>query len=355
MGSSAPYLDVLNQRCASSWQEFRLLVLETKRWSKRAGTHQQLPRHLESSPAPNPTLADMSTTGWSDMHILRDINGQLPLESDRPEFVGAAALSSRLEAFGNRRPSHRQSNFGRAAISPPPLRRQPDAAPDHSHRTQPLPTSFGRDSASSALHGVCDNSLGDDFSETALSMARHTTPPLPPPPSSHLSSEAPAINGTTPKAQTDSIADWTIPKIISQLNTCRQDVKEGHAKLTGYILESTKVTERRIRHGRDLFANVRTPVLTEKKSTTMRIKSKVTGLVSFCLPSSDGRVLTYPVIATPQGKARPARRTLYPDMHQNEQGPCPALPIPPRRNQKERPHSQHDADICATSARLGKF
>ncbi|KAK9437639.1 enhancer of zeste 2 isoform a [Metarhizium brunneum] len=216
----------------------------------------------------------MSTTGWSDMHILRDINGQLPLESDHPEFVGAAALSSRLEAFGNRRPSHRQSNFGRAAISPPPLRRQPDAAPGHSHRTQPLPTSFGRDPASSALNGVCDNPLGDDFLETALSMARHTTPPLPPPPSSHLSSEAPAINGTTPKAQTDSIADWTIPKIISQLNTCRQDVKEGHAKLTGYILESTKVTERRIRHGRDLFANVRTPVLTEKKSTTMRIKSK---------------------------------------------------------------------------------
>lgn len=46
MGSSAPYLDVLNKRCASSSQEFRLLVLETKRWSKQAGTHQQLPRHL---------------------------------------------------------------------------------------------------------------------------------------------------------------------------------------------------------------------------------------------------------------------------------------------------------------------
>ncbi|KHN96788.1 SET domain protein [Metarhizium album ARSEF 1941] len=203
----------------------------------------------------------MSTTGSPDTHTHPDVNGQ---------------LTSRLQAFGVRKPTSRHhSPFGRATtpISPLPLRRQLDAAPGLSGRKSSLPASLATESSLFALHGVHDTHLGHDSLGSGFTMARQTTPPPPLPPS-RLGSEAPAINGTTPKAQTDSNAEWTIPKIIDQLNAYRQDVKDGHAKLTGYILESTKVAEQRIHHGRDLFANIRTPVFTEKKSTTMRIKSK---------------------------------------------------------------------------------
>ena len=62
--------------------------------------------------------------------------------------------------------------------------------------------------------------------------------------------------------------------IIGQLSNCRQDISEGHSRLTGFILESTKAPDRRIQHGTDLFAKCLIPSVPEKKGSTMRIKSK---------------------------------------------------------------------------------
>ncbi|OAA46864.1 SET domain protein [Metarhizium rileyi] len=205
------------------------------------------------------------------MHIHHDINGQLPCESEPLQSLETATLSSRLEAFGNRKPSE-HSTFGRVLTSLPPLRRQPDPAHSYLHRIQSISTSSsGGEATPFPFDGVYDTTMRDDSMETGLSMTRHTTPPPVP---SHRGSEAPAINGTTPNAQRDPTFEWTTPGIINWLNTCRRDVKEGHARLTGYILESTKVADRRIHHGKDLFANVRASVYPEKKSTTMRIKFK---------------------------------------------------------------------------------
>jgi hypothetical protein len=211
----------------------------------------------------------MSTTGFPGTQMLHSANGQRSLESGRYNFAQADTLSSRLEAFGNRKPSD-NSPLNRGPISPPPLRRQPDAAPAQSNLASLFSTSFGGVTTPSMPEG---SSTRDVSIETNVNMPRQTTPP---PPSSRLPPDSRAINGVTPKAQTNSNINWTASDIVGQLNSYRKDVKEGHARLTGYILESTKATERRTQHGADLFANIQSPLSSEKGSTTMRIKSKVT-------------------------------------------------------------------------------
>lgn len=84
-----------------------------------------------------------------------------------------------------------------------------------------------------------------------------------------------ASSGTTPKAQTESNIEWTVEKIIVLLTIHQGEIKDNHVKLTGYTLESTKASERRIRHGPDLFANIGMPRSEKTSSNTMRIKFKV--------------------------------------------------------------------------------
>ncbi|KID81390.1 hypothetical protein MGU_11245 [Metarhizium guizhouense ARSEF 977] len=83
-----------------------------------------------------------------------------------------------------------------------------------------------------------------------------------------------ASSGATPKAQTESNIEWTVEKIIVWLTIHQGEIKDDHVKLTGYTLQSTKASEKRIRHGPDLFANIGTPRLMGKSSNTMRIKFK---------------------------------------------------------------------------------
>lgn len=212
----------------------------------------------------------MSTSGSPDTHIQNNINGQLSAEAQRYELAQAATLSSRLEAFGSRKPSD-HSIVSHASVSSPPNKKKKrrvdvDLDVDLSLALRPQNPSdviyFNRPAPPERLL----------FLDLEVDMPEHTTPPPPP---SNLASKAPATNGTTPKAQTESNVEWTVEETISRLDACRQDVKRGHAQLTGYILESTKATEHRVRHGKDLFANIRTPVMTEKGTNTIRIRSKV--------------------------------------------------------------------------------
>lgn len=213
----------------------------------------------------------MSTNGHPGAQTIHTINGELPLDLGRYELAQAATLSSRLEAFGNRRHSDYPA-VSRGPISPPPLRRDSFASVDRIERFATL--NSGGASVPSLLNGAHGNPPPAAALDTGVNMPRQTTPSPPSPPLSHPGPDA-ATNGTTPKAQTDSIVQWTLPQIITQLNTYRQDIKEGHVQLTKYILESTKATERRVRHGADLFASLKAPLGTEKNATTMRIKSKV--------------------------------------------------------------------------------
>ncbi|RDA89116.1 hypothetical protein CP532_2272 [Ophiocordyceps camponoti-leonardi (nom. inval.)] len=72
----------------------------------------------------------------------------------------------------------------------------------------------------------------------------------------------------------DSRDEWTVPEIAEQLGRFRQEVRENHAQLVSYIIESTKPIERRVPHGADLFAAVKSASVPEKKASTMRFKFK---------------------------------------------------------------------------------
>lgn len=69
--------------------------------------------------------------------------------------------------------------------------------------------------------------------------------------------------------------EWTVDEVANRLKTYRQDVRDGHAQLTAYIIESTEATERRVFHGDDLFSGVNITAVPKKEGTTMRMKFKV--------------------------------------------------------------------------------
>ncbi|RDA93553.1 hypothetical protein CP533_3988 [Ophiocordyceps camponoti-saundersi (nom. inval.)] len=84
--------------------------------------------------------------------------------------------------------------------------------------------------------------------------------------------------GTSDRSEAEGLSesrdDWTVTEIAEQLSGFRQEVRENHAQLVAYIIESTKPTERRIHHGADLFASVKSVSVPEKRATTTRFKFK---------------------------------------------------------------------------------
>ncbi|PFH60547.1 hypothetical protein XA68_10790 [Ophiocordyceps unilateralis] len=72
----------------------------------------------------------------------------------------------------------------------------------------------------------------------------------------------------------DGRDEWTVPEIAEQLGRFRQEVRHNHSQFVAYIIESTRPTERRIHHGADLFASVKSAPVPEKNATTMRFKFK---------------------------------------------------------------------------------
>ncbi|RCI12389.1 hypothetical protein L249_1293 [Ophiocordyceps polyrhachis-furcata BCC 54312] len=101
----------------------------------------------------------------------------------------------------------------------------------------------------------------------------------------------------------DSRDEWTVPEVAEQLSRFRQEVRENHAQLVSYIIESSRSIERRVPHGADLFAAERSASVPEKKATTMRfkfkhfLKSKKEGKeenhVVTCIKTDKGRVPRY--------------------------------------------------------------
>ncbi|KAJ4223239.1 hypothetical protein NW757_014385 [Fusarium falciforme] len=78
----------------------------------------------------------------------------------------------------------------------------------------------------------------------------------------------------SPKYQTLRKPEWDISRIVQALTTFRQDIKDGHARMTSYIIESTKATERRVLTGNDLFAGLSSNPASSDEAETMRIKFK---------------------------------------------------------------------------------
>lgn len=77
------------------------------------------------------------------------------------------------------------------------------------------------------------------------------------------------------KYQTPRKPEWDVAAIAQKLNHFRQDIKDGHNRMTSYIIESTKPKERRVLTGSSLFASLTSNPVPAKKGETMRIKSKV--------------------------------------------------------------------------------
>ncbi|KAG5979247.1 hypothetical protein E4U55_005388 [Claviceps digitariae] len=184
----------------------------------------------------------------------------------------AATFSSQLEVFGHR-------IFD--SIHPASLRRLSDPI---LHRVQRVATMDSNSPPASGLvngHGTYESPtptpgffVGIGSATADTNMSSHSTPAQPAPQSAFAAEAVAAINGTTPEPQTEAGIEWTTDEIITRLQAGRQDIRERHSRLTGYIIESTKPVDRRVHTGPDLFANIRSTPVAENKGVTMRVKFK---------------------------------------------------------------------------------
>ncbi|EXA30652.1 hypothetical protein FOVG_17986 [Fusarium oxysporum f. sp. pisi HDV247] len=82
------------------------------------------------------------------------------------------------------------------------------------------------------------------------------------------------VKAISPEYHTPRKPEWDVSRIVQALTTFRQDIKDGHARMTSYIIESTKPVERRVLTGKDLFAGLSSKPTLADEADTMRIKFK---------------------------------------------------------------------------------
>ncbi|KAG6313965.1 hypothetical protein E4U22_000423 [Claviceps purpurea] len=187
--------------------------------------------------------------------------------AEAAEAAEAANLPSPLHGFGNRTLD---------PARPFPLRLQTGMASNCTERftTMSLNTLSSSGLANSSCGSPTPSSgfferLGSTFSD----MPSHPTRSRPAAPSSPATESA-VINSSMFDAQIEDGAEWSIEKIMAHLQIGRQDIRERHSRLTGYLIESTKPVDRRVHTGPDLFANIRSPPVAEKKGVTMKVRFK---------------------------------------------------------------------------------
>ncbi|CCE35135.1 related to polycomb group protein MEDEA [Claviceps purpurea 20.1] len=187
--------------------------------------------------------------------------------AEAAEAAEAANLPSPLYGFGNRTLD---------PARPFPLRLQTGMASNCTERftTMSLNTLSSSGLANSSCGSPTPSSgfferLGSTFSD----MPSHPTRSRPAAPSSPATESA-VINSSMFDAQIEDGAEWSIEKIMAHLRIGRQDIRERHSRLTGYLIESTKPVDRRVHTGPDLFANIRSPPVAEKKGVTMKVRFK---------------------------------------------------------------------------------
>ncbi|KAK2922682.1 EZH2, N-terminal domain [Fusarium oxysporum f. sp. vasinfectum] len=82
------------------------------------------------------------------------------------------------------------------------------------------------------------------------------------------------VKAISPEYHTPRKPEWDVSRIVQALTAFRQDIKDGHARMTSYIIESTKPVERRVLTGKDLFAGLSSKPALADEADTMRIKFK---------------------------------------------------------------------------------
>ncbi|KAL3958850.1 hypothetical protein ACCO45_007012 [Purpureocillium lilacinum] len=213
-------------------------------------------------------MAARSTSSNSAHHRFSEVkdrqHGAEPVARAHDGNDGAASLESRLADFGSRRP-----NGTRAPISPPPLRRSSGA--HRIHDTNRIDRSPWKSRAASPTTLSSGSSDSVSTAGPAIAMAQPATPQ---PSANQRHSNHRPSSMRTPNRGEDGSSNWTVDGIADQLDLFRQDIRDGHAQLTAYILESTQATERRVRNGTDLFAGVVADPLKQKSDDSMRVKLK---------------------------------------------------------------------------------
>ena len=174
------------------------------------------------------------------------------------------------------------SGSTRRPISPPPLKRSPSGTAygsgtlfdlagdaklvDASSTNVDAEVSMTTDAE--ARHVETDESMVWTVSRPVIDISS---------PQRSLPEQQPLAVNSTPKAQMFGSSGWSVAKIAEELRRFRQEVKDGHARLTTYMIESTKASEWRVQSGKDLFANIKIQPNTEKQG--MRAKFKVRALL----------------------------------------------------------------------------
>lgn len=274
-------------------------------------------------------------------------------ETDHSHVPGAAPswrdpLSIVIESPSNRKsPSSHHQSIGRGPISPPALKRSSASAinqPDH-HAVLAAPASAPPD--------VDTENVREMAKLSGLGVVGKFSQQMTPPATSHPSKPRQTTKPTTPKAQTPKKQAWDVAKIVESLTSFRQDIKDGHAELATYMIDSTVATERRVLSGPDLFANVNKSPVVEEKGRTMRVKFKVSQYCPYrtphsCIGYSRSHIAT---LYTWEEQKRQQGRALPGHVYQDKQRTRPPVSFPSRGNQKECIDSQHHVDLCPSFER----
>ncbi|KAK7408769.1 hypothetical protein QQX98_009067 [Neonectria punicea] len=181
-------------------------------------------------------------------------------------------------------PNASVTSIAKAPASPPPLRRlnpitfsQPQTpialpvpAPVSAPRAPSFPatTNPGADNA----HDMARLS-----SVVVSTGSQQVTPPLEVHPTKTRQppkDPTPTPKDPTPKVETPRKMQWNVRRIADSLNIFRQDIKDGHAQLATYIIDSTEATEHRVHNGADLFAGLSAKPMQDTAHETMRVKFK---------------------------------------------------------------------------------
>ncbi|KAK2469722.1 hypothetical protein H9L39_18537 [Fusarium oxysporum f. sp. albedinis] len=228
------------------------------------------PRSIRSAapapaPARPPTQIDVNKLSLDDSSDLGN-NASLPRRSPSPQPARLETTNARfclIDEAGS--PSH-------TPISPP--QKLPGQSSFHSFEpsrpsqptfrpVQKVTTSNGKSDDAQDMarsSGVRHPNLGH---QQAMPSSEHHSP--------KVIQNAKAIS---PEYHTPRKPEWDVSRIVQALTTFRQDIKDGHARMTSYIIESTKPVERRVLTGKDLFAGLSSKPTLADEADTMRIKFK---------------------------------------------------------------------------------
>lgn len=148
--------------------------------------------------------------------------------------------------------------------------------------------------------------------------SQQVTPPVEPPPVKPRQAvkvttpkaQQPVVKFTTPKAQFPRKLGWDVPRIVDALKAFQQDIKDQHAQLTAYLIDSTSTTERRVRTGNDLFAGMKATLSETRTDVSMGAKFKVG---EYPLSSENLANISHSITnSTPNSKKRLARDDMKP-------------------------------------------